>query len=251
MLSVHCASMLGNANNLKKFLEELGYTVFLCDQMLAGDQYRSAISGNALRCKVFIAFMNAKWCTSRECEYEFNIALRTNLTNAGVPKIIPLLLEDFALYKQYDSIYGMLCSTNGLVVKESELNLSTWQKIEQILQLAVEKKGAPAPVPAIPPAELPLPTVTVPVSAPAPIVSLGRFHFKGKILPITSVTTQKELYTHLKQLMPMLRSCPVNLQIGKMAGKLEKTPFVLKGNDEKIGSGIELDGSEYVVIIPG
>lgn len=103
--------------------------------------------------------MNKQWCASKECEYEFNIALRTSFTNNGVPAFVPLLLEQFSVYKTYLSslllllvspllfsfsfffliysgypiIHGFLCSTNGMVVTEHELSNATWGKISNIV----------------------------------------------------------------------------------------------------------------------
>lgn len=42
------------------------------------------IGRNAAQCKVFVAFMNEGWCNSKECEYEFNIALGTALEKSYV-----------------------------------------------------------------------------------------------------------------------------------------------------------------------
>jgi len=133
MLSVHCGTMLAHANNLKTYLLAQGYTVFLCDQMNIGDNYRTEISINASNCKAIIPFMNKPWCNSKECEFEFNIAVRTNFTNNGSPAIVPLLLEQFPEYKAYPTINGILCSTNGLPVTEDDLNDSTWEKLVKAL----------------------------------------------------------------------------------------------------------------------
>ena len=63
--------------------------------------YLLAISRNASSCLAMVPFMNKAWCSSKECEFEFNIALRNSLTNYGTPFIIPLLLENLSVYKMY------------------------------------------------------------------------------------------------------------------------------------------------------
>eukprot|EP00026_Physarum_polycephalum_P004998 Phypoly_transcript_05024.p1 GENE.Phypoly_transcript_05024~~Phypoly_transcript_05024.p1 ORF type:complete len:306 (+),score=38.23 Phypoly_transcript_05024:379-1296(+) len=157
MLSVHCGTMLESANRLKQVLLKNGYDVFLCDQMQSGDNYRYEISLNAAQCHAFIPFMNAPWCKSKECEYEFNIALRMNFVKQGVPRIIPLILEDFPFYADYPTINGFLCSFNGLRVTPAELNDATWQKLLRALQKSAtlfppmphraQPSSSPAPTP--------------------------------------------------------------------------------------------------------
>jgi len=133
--------MLQHAKNLKVFLEGYGFSVFVCDQMDAGEQYRRAIAVNASGCQFFIPFMNTQWCNSAECGYEFNIALR-HLLKKGRPFIMPLLLADFSVYEQFPDINGFLCNTNGWPVNEHNLNINTWQKILTVLQ----SRKAPLPL---------------------------------------------------------------------------------------------------------
>lgn len=102
-----------------------GYSVFLCDQMNPGEDYRDEISlyvdsphplcsllftfffgtRHAAKCTAFIAFINLPWCQSWECSYEFKIAVRNNLVNKGRPQLIPILLESFSVYQEYDPLY--------------------------------------------------------------------------------------------------------------------------------------------------
>lgn len=48
-----------------------------------------------------VPFINLPWCNSKECEYEFKIALRNNLSSRGVPHILPILLERSSAYGEY------------------------------------------------------------------------------------------------------------------------------------------------------
>jgi hypothetical protein len=132
MLSVHCGTMLSFANSLKTFLMERGYSVFLCDSMTAGANYRDEISHNAAECQVMVPFINEPWCKSGECDYEFKIALRHSLTG-GRPIIMPFLLEDFSLYKKYPTVNGFLCNKNGIVATDG-FSESVWAKLLEHLE---------------------------------------------------------------------------------------------------------------------
>lgn len=108
---------------------------------------------NAAQCQVFVAFMNLPWCKSKECDYEFKIALLTKHVKAR-PYILPILLEDFAVYEQYPfifntieviflithrfgTVYGCLCSTQGIQVKPAELNDTLWNSVLAAIRMKV------------------------------------------------------------------------------------------------------------------
>lgn len=61
---------------------------------------------HAAKCKAFIPFINLPWCRSRECGYEFKIALRVNLVNQGSPLIFPLILDESKVFAEY--LYSFL-----------------------------------------------------------------------------------------------------------------------------------------------
>lgn len=77
--------------------------------------------------------------------YEFKIALKTNLQSQGAPKILPLMLERTAAYREYlnrydacyfsltiniyPTVFGAISSIHGIPVKESDLNSSLWDKL--------------------------------------------------------------------------------------------------------------------------
>lgn len=198
MLSVHCGTMLASANLLKVLIAlkdipikslyrkcwlmkgTLCFFVIKCKQeRILG--MRSACNtkisnmhgiiliylySHAARCRAFIPFINSEWCKSRECGFEFKIALRKNLINQGSPAIIPILLEQFKVYEEYPffnfflllffiiylfyifwrwktkyfytrrypSVYGFLCSTNGIVMNPPELLTTKWTSILDALK---------------------------------------------------------------------------------------------------------------------
>jgi len=157
--------MLKNAHALEDYLCKHGYTVFLCDNMSAGDNYRDAISFNAATCKAMVAFLNEPWCVSKECSYEFNIAMRKKFVK-GRPELIPLILEDFGVYEKYPTIDGILCSVNGIWAKD-QLNEDIWNKVADALKTHSILPGAPASSSSSPPA----PSSSSASPAPLPDVS--------------------------------------------------------------------------------
>jgi len=150
MLSVHCDSMMPQAEQLRIYLVDQGYTVFLCNEIAVGVTYRTEICANAAKCDVFVAFINHGWCLSRECEYEFNIALSSSLKSpTRTPHIIPILLEEFSFYETYSTVSGFLKNSMGIPVKPTELGVPTWTKVLKTISshCQVVPKNPPSPVP--------------------------------------------------------------------------------------------------------
>ncbi|KAJ3381854.1 hypothetical protein HDU84_004773 [Entophlyctis sp. JEL0112] len=80
MISLHVGTMLKSALWLKEELEKRGVTVWICSTELeAGANYRDEIFNAVKSCRVMIPFVNKRWSDSGECEYEFQLAVRTNL----------------------------------------------------------------------------------------------------------------------------------------------------------------------------
>ena len=55
--------------------------VFVCVDMTGGAQYRNAIVRAVQSCKIFLILLNEQWALSGECEDEYNLAKRLNLTS--------------------------------------------------------------------------------------------------------------------------------------------------------------------------
>jgi len=135
----------------QKILIEKGYTVFLCDNIAVGDDFRLQISSNAASCKAFVMFINEPWCKSKECNYEFNIALKKSFMK-GTPKLFPLILENFPVFEQYPVVDGFLCSTQGIVVPGFIPNEAIYTQIlVNLASQGITPSGVPGGVP--PPAE--------------------------------------------------------------------------------------------------
>jgi len=268
MLSVHCGTMLAHAANLKGFLQDRGYTVFLCNQIQPGAHFRNIISSYAASCKIFIAFMNGAWCNSRECDYEFNIALNTKHIR-GKPYIIPLLLEDIPFYIQYPSAWGLLCSTNGLPLKHTDLNNHTWQKIENVVRQLAAPTAAPTVAPTTVPIIVPIivPT-TVPTTAPAvatitttatanattsPIAATTAattvgLKYCGSYLTVTPATSYKDLYASLRTINHKpFTGDPVEIVLIKGHHTAISKKFTLSPSSEEKVPTHSLDDSLYLV----
>lgn len=107
MISLHCASMTQSALSLKTYLgsfslftvhfangfvfhilriptpytESFGLSIFVCMEMNGGAQFRNEIVSAVDSCKFFVILLNEQWALSGECEDEFSLAKRMNLTS--------------------------------------------------------------------------------------------------------------------------------------------------------------------------
>ena len=93
-LSHHVKSMNRYVCQLGDKLKEMGISAFICTNMKPGDDYRDTITLNAVKCKIFIPFINEAWAKSKECISEFNCAHRTYTTTKR-PQIAPIIIGGF------------------------------------------------------------------------------------------------------------------------------------------------------------
>ena len=125
MVSFHCASSTEAALALRAALTARGLRVWCCTADLrVGSAYRSEIARNAALCGVLIPLVSRGWAASSECEFEFNIALRTSLVTKSRggerPRILPLVLPDaaplfgdiVALAERFPCLVGIASNTN-------------------------------------------------------------------------------------------------------------------------------------------
>ena len=126
MVSFHCASSTEAALALRAALTARGLRVWCCTADLrVGSAYRSEIARNAALCGVLIPLVSRGWAASSECEFEFNIALRTSLVTKSRgserPRILPLVLPDaaplfgdlVALAERFPCLVGIASNTNA------------------------------------------------------------------------------------------------------------------------------------------
>jgi len=126
MISLQCSSSESIARELNEFLHTKGLTTWICVEMQGGTNYREEIVINAAGSKAMVALMNTKWAESKECRYEFNIALRTNLTK-GFPAIIPIIVENFD-WNAYPLLIGVMANTNAIFYNPKNPK-ATWEQV--------------------------------------------------------------------------------------------------------------------------
>jgi hypothetical protein len=126
MVSFHCASSTATALALRAALRARGLRVWCCTEDLrVGAAYRTEIARNAALCGVLVPLVGRGWAASPECEFEFNIALRTALVtkSSGTerPRILPLVMPDaaplfgdmLALAERFPCLVGIASNTNA------------------------------------------------------------------------------------------------------------------------------------------
>ena len=100
-------------------LHDMAIKTFICTSMKPGVDFRQAITVNAVKCKLFIPFINESWAKSDECLFEFNCALRSYATNK-TPNIIPIIIGGFSWIdvETYPDVYNITANTNCIVLKD-------------------------------------------------------------------------------------------------------------------------------------
>jgi len=139
MISFHVATMEEIARKLQSYLKERGISAWICLDIKPGEDYRDKIIDSARFSKAFIPLINENWAISKECEYEYNVALR-NYNKTKSPIIIPLVFGVFDT-SHYNIIEGLLATINVIFVEdyknEEKLKNSFKQAVEVIEGLAV------------------------------------------------------------------------------------------------------------------
>jgi len=126
MISLQCSSSESIARELNQYLQSKGISTWMCIEMHGGTNYREEIVINAAGSKAMVALMNIKWAESKECRYEFNIALRTHLTK-GAPAIIPIIVENFD-WNAYPLLIGVMSNTNAIFYNPKSPQ-TTWEQV--------------------------------------------------------------------------------------------------------------------------
>jgi len=131
------------AKGLKSYLEKRGLKVWMCSEELkAVSQYRLEIAKNAALCRAMIPLVNIRWGDSGECEYEFNIALRTSLVNKKTPLILPMIMKDaqplfgdpLQLATKYPILMGMAGNTNCIFVSSDDPTETDFEQLIPSIQ---------------------------------------------------------------------------------------------------------------------
>jgi len=130
MISFHVGSMGKSAKIVQEHLKkELGFSTFICTDMKGGDRYRDQIVKAVKSSKYFIILLNEEWASSGECEDEYSLAKRLNLTfherskNADrekprEPIIVPIAFPNLSWDKHYH--VELLAAVTNFVLHEAD-----------------------------------------------------------------------------------------------------------------------------------
>ena len=133
-LSHHVSSMNNSALKLEKELQSMGLQTFICTRIKPGCDYRQSIVTNAVKCKVFVAFVNEAWAQSDECMIEFNCAL-SNYNAHKTPKILPIIIGGFNWIDvvKYPHVFNIKANTNCAV-----LDGKNWNEVLEEVTATIE-----------------------------------------------------------------------------------------------------------------
>ncbi|KAI9328729.1 hypothetical protein BDR26DRAFT_873689 [Obelidium mucronatum] len=201
MLSINCWTMEKSA---------LGVSVWMCtSELQAGDNYRDGIFQAVKGCRVLIPFINQKWAKSGECEYEFSLAVRTNLIShdsnktsrviqaktastgepysiPGIrrPAFLPIKFPDIE-WTENPAVEQLSCSTNFVVCDSINLLDGTSQTLllpkilNGLYNLGIKIQLLPTDPPLIPMAKRSLVKKTNPVDLAQQVISGIQFQLQN------------------------------------------------------------------------
>jgi hypothetical protein len=160
-ISLQVGSMKPSALILKKALEDIGLKVWICVEMVGGDDFRDEIVRGLKSSKVFLPLINQAWALSGECKDEFNLAKRLNLTShekgltqrnqERMPIIIPIAFSDL-LWDDHPHVELLAASVNFIVHPTENLLTGTDETIKSMTQ-TMKDKGFAIKIPKAPLAE--------------------------------------------------------------------------------------------------
>jgi len=117
--------LLSTAQILQNFLQENGFSVFICDTIETSTNCRNSAV------KAYIVLINERWCISYESQLEFILTLRNNLVNES-PIFVPVFFEDIKVYEKYPIVNSFLCNMNGIGVPGGNITPDFFQKIMEV-----------------------------------------------------------------------------------------------------------------------
>ena len=123
------------ASQLEEKLQKHGIKSFLCTRMKPGEDFRNAITVNAVKCRLFVPFINEEWAKSEECTFELNCVLRSYATTK-TPQIVPIIIGGFSWIDvvKYPHVYNITANTNCAVLQNDD-----WDKVfEEIITMLKE-----------------------------------------------------------------------------------------------------------------
>lgn len=95
----------GLAEKARKAASASGFSTFMHSDV-TGDEGPVIIALNLHRCKAFVIFITKEWLEAPECEFEYMIAQRLNMTSSR-PVILPVMCEELKV-KDYPIMSAIL-----------------------------------------------------------------------------------------------------------------------------------------------
>ena len=127
-----------HARNFEEKLRKMGLKVFICTSLRPGEDFRQSITVNAVKCKLFIPFINEQWAMSEECIFEYNCALRS-YTTKRTPQFVPIIIGGFQWIDviKYPDVYNITANTNCAVLTDNN-----WGKLFQEIIASIKTHPA-------------------------------------------------------------------------------------------------------------
>lgn len=236
MISLNCRTMSDTAIQLKKYLQSKGFSTWICMDMDGGQAFRSEIVVAATASKVFLPLINEAWALSKECQYEYNIAQRNELTVES-PVVLPVIVEEFD-FKKHPSVFGMMANTNALFMTDVSAQESVFENVITSIRVAGVVPGGPVTTYELP--ELKVKQFPPSSSAPVGRVTPSVFDYAGTvyvmfatkgnlpespatIINMSSVDSLASLKSRIKEDFPSLQAVNFDVQFKDVQG----APFIL------------------------
>lgn len=159
MISLQVGSMQASAKKLQSYLQSRGMKVWVCVDMMGGDNYRNEIIDAIEAADFFIILLNNKWALSGECEFEYNYAIRLNLTSyesgrtsrgvARKPVFIPIAFSDLD-WGAHRHVRLLAANTNFIVHNDVNLVDSDATATIKSVASSIQQHGIELPDPVAP-----------------------------------------------------------------------------------------------------
>jgi hypothetical protein len=154
MVSLHVSSMKSSVAELTKRLEAKGLATWSCLEVPSGANYRDHIFDAVSTCQFMVLLINQEWADSAECEDEFLLAKRLNLTSHAsgrskkgeprYPVFIPVAFPNLD-WNSNRHVYQLSTSTNFIIHDADTLLQGT--DTFSVIMSALAQHGANIDVP--------------------------------------------------------------------------------------------------------
>jgi len=142
--------MKESALHLKNYLESKGLSVWICVDILGGENYRDEIIKAVKTCCVMVLLINDEWALSGECQDEYALAKRLNLTshesgrtkreNPRKPSFIPIAFPNLN-WTAHSHVELLAASTNFITHNSDSLVNGNTQQTLNTVALSLKHLG--------------------------------------------------------------------------------------------------------------